>query len=61
MKCWKHVQFKRLNAMELEVIHEDVITNSMATNALYMYTFQFVAYWWIYGGFLVHRFILEMT
>jgi hypothetical protein len=34
-----HVQFKRLNAMELEAIHEHVITNFVVTNALYMYTF----------------------
>jgi hypothetical protein len=39
----RHAQFKRLNAMELEAIHEHVITNSMATYALYVYTFQSTA------------------
>jgi len=56
-----HVQFKRLNAMELEAIPEHVITNFVVTNALYMYTFQSTACWWICGGFSVHRFIMEMT
>jgi hypothetical protein len=40
-----HVQYKKLNAMELEAIHEHVITNSMATNALYSYTFQTITCW----------------
>jgi hypothetical protein len=54
-------KFKKLNAMELEAIHEHVITNFMTIDALYMYTFQSMAYWWICGGFFVHRFIMEMT
>ncbi len=57
----RHVQFKKLNAMELEAIHEHVIMNSMATYALYMYTFQTIACWWICGGFFVHKIIEEMT
>jgi hypothetical protein len=57
----RHVQFKRLNAMELEVIHEHVITNSMAIYALYRYTFQIVACWWICGGFSIYKIIVEMT
>jgi hypothetical protein len=56
-----HAQFKRLNAMELEVIHEHVITNSMAINALYKYTFQTTTCWWIYGGFSIHKIIVGMT
>jgi len=55
-----HAQFKRLNAMELETMHEHVITNFMATNALYTYTFQTTC-WWICGGFFVHKIIVEMT
>jgi hypothetical protein len=57
----RHVQFKRLNAMELEAIHEHVITNSVAIDALYKYTFQSSTCWWICGGFSIHRFIVEMT
>jgi hypothetical protein len=57
----KHAQFKRLNAMELEAIHEHVITNFMETYALYRYTFQIVACWWICGGFSIHKIIVEMT
>jgi len=45
--------------MELEVIHEHVITNYVATNALYWYTFQIVACWCICGGFFVHKIIVE--
>jgi hypothetical protein len=56
-----HVWFKRLNAIELKAIHEHVITNSMATNALYRYTFQIVTCWWNCGGFSIHKIILEMT
>ncbi len=47
----RHAQFKRLNVMELESIHEHAITNYVATNALYMYTFQLATCWWICGGF----------
>jgi hypothetical protein len=56
-----HVQFKRLNAMELETIHEHVITNYVATYALCKYTFQTTTCWWICGGFFVHKIIVEMT
>jgi hypothetical protein len=55
-----HAQFKRLNAMELEAIHEHVIMNFVATNALYKYMFQ-ITCWWICGGFYIHKIILEMT
>jgi hypothetical protein len=34
-----YVLLKKLNAIELETIHEHVITNFVATDALYMYTF----------------------
>ncbi len=54
-----HVQFKRVITMELEAIHEHATTNYVATNALYMYTFQSTTCWWICGGFFVHRFIVE--
>ncbi len=57
----RHVQFKRLNAMELEVIHEHVITNFVAIHALYRYTFQSATCWWICGGIFVHIIIMEMT
>jgi len=43
-----HAQFKRLNAMELKVIHEHVITNIVGIDALYMYTFQSMTCWWIF-------------
>jgi hypothetical protein len=43
-----HAQFKRLNAMEPEAIHEHVITNFVATYALYKYTFQTITCWWIF-------------
>jgi hypothetical protein len=55
-----HAQFKRLNAMELKMMHKHVITNFVATNALYKYTFQTTC-WWICGGFFVHKIIVEMT
>jgi hypothetical protein len=56
-----HAQFKKLNAMELEAIHEHVIMNFVATNALYMYTFQIATCWWVCNGIYVHKIILEMT
>jgi len=56
-----HAWFKKLNAMELEAIHKHVIMNYVATYALYMYTFQTLACWWICGGFFVHKIIVEMT
>jgi hypothetical protein len=56
----RHVQFKKLNAMELEAIHEQVITNFVAIDALYRCTFQTIACWWICGGFSVHKIIVEM-
>jgi len=34
-----YASLKKLNAIELEAIHEHVITNFVATYALYMYTF----------------------
>jgi hypothetical protein len=55
-----HAQFKK-NAMELEAIHEHVIMNFVATNSLYMYTFQIATCWWICGGIYVHKIIVEMT
>jgi hypothetical protein len=56
-----HAQFKKLNVMELETIHEHVITNYMAIDALYNYTFQTTTCWWIYGTFFVDKIIVEMT
>jgi hypothetical protein len=56
-----HVQFNKLNAMELQTIHEHVITNFVAIDALYRYTFQTTTYWWICGGFFVDKIIVEMT
>jgi hypothetical protein len=47
--------------MELEVIHEHVIMNFVAIDALYKYTIQSITCWWICGGVFVHRFIVEMT
>jgi hypothetical protein len=41
----RHVQFKALNIMELESIHEHAIMNYVATNALYMYPFQSTTCW----------------
>jgi hypothetical protein len=55
-----HAQFKRLSAMELKIIHEHVITNYVATNVLYKYTFQ-ITCWWICGGVFVRKIIVEMT
>jgi hypothetical protein len=56
-----HAQFKRLNAMELKAIHEHVIMNFVAIDALYRYTFQTTC-WWIYGRFFVqYKIIMEMT
>jgi hypothetical protein len=57
----RHAWFKKLNAIEQEAIHEHVITNFVATNALYRYTFQIVACWWTCGGFSIHKIIVEMT
>jgi hypothetical protein len=48
-----HAQFKKLNAMEQETIHEHVITNFIAINALCRYTFQTTTCWWVCGGFFV--------
>jgi hypothetical protein len=57
----RHAQFKRLNAMKLEAIHEHVIMNYVAIDALYKYTFQITTCWWICGGFSIHKIIVEMT
>ncbi len=54
-----HAQFKRLNAMELEAIHEHVITNFVAIDSLY--TFQIITSWWMCSGFYVPKIIVEMT
>jgi hypothetical protein len=47
--------------MELEAIHEHLVMNSVATYALYKYTFQISTCWWICGGFSIHKIILEIT
>jgi hypothetical protein len=57
----RHAQFKKLDAMELEAIHEHVIANFVATNSLYRYTLQTSTCWWICGGFSIHKIIVEMT